>query len=146
MDSTIVSGRLGRALKQSVNKTGRWRYPYVTMRDADGVQKKRAVHLVMMAAFMGPRPDGLETLHANGNPEDSSLLNLSYGTSTQNHLDMVAHGTHFWANKTECPQGHEYTPDNIYSIIHANGRPSRHCKTCTINRAREYKERKRNAR
>jgi hypothetical protein len=37
--------------------------------------------------------------------------------------------------KSFCPQGHAYTPDNIYWEITPQGRRKRHCKTCTKARS-----------
>lgn len=32
--------------------------------------------------------------------------------------------------KTHCPKGHEYTPENTYVYVRANGKSGRSCKTC----------------
>jgi transposase-like protein len=64
-----------------------------------------------------------------GDKEDCSLLNLAYGTSGENALDQVRHGTHVMANKTHCPSRHRYDDENtrIY-------RGRRYCKACRRNR------------
>lgn len=42
---------------------------------------------------MGPRPDGLECRHLDGNPANNRLLNLKWGTRTENVHDSMLHGT-----------------------------------------------------
>lgn len=49
------------------------------------------VHLAVMAAFVGERPTGLETRHLNGIPTDNRLVNLAYGTGTENRNDAYLH-------------------------------------------------------
>ena len=51
------------------------------------------VHRLVLEAHSGPCPDGFECRHLDGNPENNSLDNLSWGTHQQNVDDMTAHGT-----------------------------------------------------
>ena len=53
----------------------------------------RKVHHLVLEAFVGPRPDGFEACHANGNASDNSAWNLRWDTCEANHLDKVRHGT-----------------------------------------------------
>ena len=62
----------------------------------DGVQKSFSVHRLVLDAFVGPRPEGMECRHLNGNPKDNSLGNLKWGTPKENSEDAIAHGT--WAH------------------------------------------------
>lgn len=64
-------------------------YPYVKMgrRGAN-----RAVHRIVLEAFIGPCPAGMECLHADGNRLNPRLSNLRWGTHAENMADMVAHG------------------------------------------------------
>ena len=48
----------------------------------------RPVHQLVALTFIGPRPDGLDILHINGNPIDNRVENLMYGTRTENILDV----------------------------------------------------------
>ena len=93
------------------------------------------VHRLITLAFLGEIPDGLETRHLNGNPVDNRLENLTYGTPSRNQFDSVDHGTHYFATRTHCPHGHEYSPKNTY--IRPNG--SRKCRTCNRERERHRK-------
>lgn len=51
----------------------------------------RPVHQLVMKAFMGEPPKGMEILHRNGDPTDNRLCNLHYGTRTENILDTYQH-------------------------------------------------------
>jgi hypothetical protein len=42
------------------------------------------VHALVLLAFVGPRPKGKETLHLNHTPADNRLVNLRYGTRSEN--------------------------------------------------------------
>lgn len=88
------------------------------------------VHRLVMLAFVGPCPEGQEVRHLNGIPYDNRLSNLRYGSTSENRMDSVEHGTHNNASKTECAQGHEYTPENTYYSVTSQGGPRRSCKTC----------------
>lgn len=56
-------------------------------------QKTRLVHQLVLEAFVGQRPDGLECRHIDGNPTNNNLGNLEYGTPKENSIDKVRHGT-----------------------------------------------------
>ena len=46
------------------------------------------VHALVLLAFVGPRPEGLEIRHLNGTPSDNRLTNLEYATKPPNRLDI----------------------------------------------------------
>jgi hypothetical protein len=50
------------------------------------------VHSLVMAAFVGPRPTGLDINHINGVKTDNRLCNLEYLTRTENHNHAVRTG------------------------------------------------------
>ena len=50
------------------------------------------VHQLVLKAFIGETPVGLEILHINGNPTDNRLVNLRYGSRTENILDTYYQG------------------------------------------------------
>lgn len=51
---------------------------------AIGKGNSRLVHQLVLEAFVGPRPKGMESLHLNHDPQDNRLLNLRYGTRSEN--------------------------------------------------------------
>lgn len=58
-----------------------------------GRGNSHCVHKLVLLAFVGPRPEGLECRHLNGVPADNRLENLRWGTRRENILDAVSHGT-----------------------------------------------------
>ena len=50
------------------------------------------VHTLVMLAFVGPRPKGMDVAHNNGTPGDNRLCNLRYATRQHNNQDIVYHG------------------------------------------------------
>ena len=77
------------------------------------VSKRRVAHLVA-EAFLGDRPAGTVLRHLNDNPADNRVVNLAYGTHSENRYDSVHNGVHPMARRTSCAQGHEFTPENTY--------------------------------
>jgi hypothetical protein len=128
----------GRMLRHAPDKNG---YPHVGLH-RNGEQQQHAVHRLVLDAFVGPLPPGMETRHLDGNSGNACLDNLIYGTRSENILDEVRHGTHHEARKTHCPAGHEYTPEN--TRILSGGR--RTCRECRRRITRESARRRRAAR
>lgn len=60
----------------------------------DRKTKSVRVHQMVMQAFVGPCPLGLEVCHNDGNPANNVLSNLRYGTQSSNQIDRVRHGRH----------------------------------------------------
>ncbi len=50
------------------------------------------VHQLVMLAFHGFPPPGMEARHLNGNPRDNRAENLRYGTHSENMIDMYRNG------------------------------------------------------
>lgn len=68
------------------------RYQRVSL-SKDGVTTQSGVHCLVALAFIGPRPDGLEVCHFDGNEDNNGLTNLRYDTSMANSEDRLRHGT-----------------------------------------------------
>ena len=129
VDRTIVdkAGRTqrykGRALKLKPER-GYWK----TQLNRNGEGSGFFVHRLVLAAFVGPCPDDMETLHMNGDPADNRLENLRYGTRSENNLDRVKHGTHQETRKTHCPRGHRLADPNLRADQKCRGK--RVCLAC----------------
>lgn len=99
-------------------------------------RRTRTVHSLMAEAFLGPRPEGWEVRHLNGNPADNRLANLQYGTRSENAEDSKRHGTHFHAGVTECIRGHDLTdPANLQKTAKGDRRT---CLACRRERQALY--------
>lgn len=89
----IADGRrfpvVGRIRAPYVDKKG---YHHVTLY-RNNVGRRYAIHLLVALAFIGPRPDGMQICHGNGDSGDNRLTNLRYDTVSANHLDKRVHGT-----------------------------------------------------
>ena len=88
----------GRWIKQT--KTGFGHLMVSLCRNGKVYQK--LVHQLVLDAFVGPRPDGMECRHLNGNPQDNRLDNLKWGTHSENQKDAVLHGTHVNNRGSRC--------------------------------------------
>jgi hypothetical protein len=99
-------------------------YPFLQLWK-ENRHKNAKVHRLVLAAFVGPCPAGLEVRHLNGKPTDNRLGNLAYGTHSENEQDLIRHGHHHELNKTHCPQGHEYTVGNTYRTPSQRTAPAR---------------------
>lgn len=60
---------------------------------ANGVARTRLVHQLVAEAFIGPRPDGMEVAHGDGNTQNNTAANLRYATPAENTADKLRHGT-----------------------------------------------------
>lgn len=70
------------------------KHGYVVVRlSAKGRVLGRKVHRLVMQAFVGPCPEGMEVAHRNGKKNDPRLSNLRYDTHKGNHADRSDHGT-----------------------------------------------------
>ena len=55
--------------------------------------KSFRLHRLVLAAFRGPCPEGMEGAHENGVKADCRLSNLAWKTRLANHADKQRHGT-----------------------------------------------------
>lgn len=121
------SHRRGKLLKQSLcrpNQNGRW----TVWLSRDGKDYAKRVHVLMLEAFVGPRPEGYLGCHNDGNRDNNTLANLRWDTASSNGFDRVRHGNHFQTHKTHCPKGHPYDERNT---VRRDGDNRRRCLICT---------------
>ena len=55
--------------------------------------KSKYTHHLVLEAFIGPRPEGMEACHNNGKRDDNRLENLRWDTPSNNQMDRREHGT-----------------------------------------------------
>lgn len=68
-------------------------YLHVSLyRPGTGVVRQFRVHRLVLLAFVGPCPAGMEGCHLNGIPDDNRIANLAWGTRRHNAADRKTHG------------------------------------------------------
>jgi hypothetical protein len=68
------------------------RYPAVSLCRTREDQRTVNVHTLVLTAFVGPPPPGMECCHEDGDKWNCRLSNLRWDTPTGNHRDRVRHG------------------------------------------------------
>jgi hypothetical protein len=68
------------------------RYPAVNLHRLKK-RTRKLVHVLVLESFVGPRPDGMQACHNDGNPANPRLSNLRWDTPKANQADRVKHGT-----------------------------------------------------
>lgn len=84
----------------------------------DGERTPVTLHRAVMEAFVGPRPAGMEILHADDNKTNCQLSNLSYGTKAKNEADKVARGRSLKGDRSG---NAKLTPKEVISIRERRG-------------------------
>ena len=78
---TIIKGRL--------DKNGR----YLVDLHKNGKSKTTRRYVLVAEAFIGPRPEGYDVCHIDGDLSNNKLSNLKYDTRTQNRIDIYRYGS-----------------------------------------------------
>lgn len=128
-----------RELKTPKTSTG---HLSVVLAAPGGGEDRWLVHRLVLTAFVGPCPNGMECRHLNDNPVDNRLSNLCWGTRTDNMLDRTRNGidNNGTKNATHCARGHAFDDENtiVYNDRH------RACRKCRNDAQRkrhaEYRE------
>lgn len=107
----------------------------------DSVKAKLLLHRLIAAAFC-PRAEGQAVVrHLNDNRDDNRVVNLAWGTDSDNVADAIRNGRHPHVNKTHCNEGHPYDETNTYY----DARGHRSCKECGRAASRKWARRIRSA-
>lgn len=80
-----------------------------------GKRYVQSVHVLVLLAFVGPCPEGMECRHLDGNPANNRLDNLCWGTGSENWNDKRRHGTLNILRGEDCPYS-KLTEDTVREI------------------------------
>lgn len=97
--------------------------------------KDQRVHRVAYLLWKGPIPEGKVVCHSCDVKHCCNPDHLWLGTISDNKQDEIKKGLNYEANRTHCPHGHAYTPENTS----VDNRGWRHCRTC--QKAKEHSPR-----
>ena len=81
-------GKTWRKLKPSKQINGYWHVVF----SLRGCRRSLSVHRLILEAFVGPCPIGMECRHLNGDSDDNRLLNLQWGSHRENEKDRMDQG------------------------------------------------------
>ncbi len=114
-DGQVLSLRKNRPIYQHTLNGG---HKMVSLFRGDKGRKghKKTVHTLVLEAFIGPSPAGMECLHENDVPDDNRLSNLRWGTRSENVLEMHRNGRYESLPSKlggRCRNGHLLT-ENIF--------------------------------
>lgn len=121
-----------RVLRPGIDQNGR---PHVDLQRA-GQSLSRNVHLLVLEAFVGPRPAGLHGCHHDDVPTNNRLDNLRWDTPSANRYDSSRNGTHHNTKVERCPLEHLLRAPNL-TAYHAL-RGHRGCLACARARSAVY--------
>ncbi|ADL71053.1 HNH endonuclease [Mycobacterium phage Halena] len=94
-DQGKVKGPRGKELSQWTDERG--------CRRVKAGGRPWAVHLLVLTAFIGPRPDGAGPMWLNGDPSDNRLVNLKWHTENEPGVQVRVN---------RCRNGHIYSREN----------------------------------
>lgn len=116
----LVGAGMGKGTKSLM--TDRWKqmkpgtdrgYRYVKLR-VNGHKKHLMVHRLVLDAFVGPRPAGMQCRHFPDNTRSNNRIsNLSWGTPKANAADRAFHDTQARGEKQGCAK---LTANNVADI------------------------------
>jgi len=119
LNRTVVTSRgprryPGKVLTPYVSPSTRG-YPFVKL-STPGLRGNYPVHILVLTAFAGRCPPGMEACHGPGGKLDASLANLSWGTRAKNvGPDRLRDGQD---NRGERHGSHKLTAEQVLEIRH----------------------------
>ena len=86
-----------------------------------GKRNMRQVHRLVLEAFVGPCPAGMEACHNNGVRTDNRVENLRWDTKAANRQDAIRQGTSYCVtqSKGECSPASKLHDEDVRIIFHA---------------------------
>lgn len=95
----------------------------------NGIRHAHRVHSLVLLAFVGPRPEGMEGCHNDGNKRNNCLSNLRWSTKEDNASDREKHGH---GHKGDLNGNSKLTPADVDMIRSAYRNGERICRIQNI--------------
>lgn len=112
--------KTGRVLRPASDKYG---HQQVRL-SKNGLGRNMRVHRLVLYAFVGECPVGMECRHLDGDATNNHISNLRWGTPLENVADMIMHGTHV-DNRGEAHGRSRLTEEQVIEIRNLGGTLSR---------------------
>lgn len=104
-----------------------------------GASARSLVHRLVLEAFVGPRPAGMQGLHNDDDKLNNHVANLRWGTQADNARDAVRNKTNSRTSQTHCKRSHLLADPNLAEWMKRRG--YRNCLACARSHAVVYKAR-----
>lgn len=98
-----------RTISHAISSKG---YHQISLCGEKGI-KQSLIHALVLEVFVGPRPNGYQCRHLDGNKDNNHVSNLSWGTNSENERDKLLHGT---SNIGERHSMSKLTNENVIEI------------------------------
>lgn len=83
------SGQVARIMKPMIRTTRSSKHVHVDLTRSPGQVQRLWIHRLVLEAFVGPCPPGMETCHANGDGLENNVENLRWDTHGENQRDPL---------------------------------------------------------
>ena len=110
---------VGRILCGGLDKDG---YRYTSL-SIDGIAHKVKIHRLVMAAFVGPCPEGKEVNHKDGDKTNNYVENLEYITHRENNIHALNTGLRT-SPRGEAHCHSKVTEKDVHEIRRSHGEKS----------------------
>lgn len=107
-------GRMVAAPRLKTTRRHNTGYLSVVLQAELGRSQAYPVHVLVAAAFLGPRPDRMQVAHRDGDKMNARLDNLRYATARENAQDKHLHGT---TSRGEMNGNRKLTQDQVQQIV-----------------------------
>lgn len=122
--------------KYVIAPSGHWIWTAHTLPNGYGQMDKKYAHRLSHEFYIGPIPEGMVIDHLCRvrncvNPDHlqavTQKVNMERGSAS---LAIARSNSRRGAERTHCPQGHEYSESNTRIELKPNGNVTRRCRTC----------------
>jgi hypothetical protein len=112
---------------EKVLSPGAGKSKYLSIRLTNGdIVSTVYIHQIVLCAFVGPCPEGMQACHCDGDRQNNKASNLRWDTIKANHADKRMHGT------SNCGDRHPFSKLNTDAVIALRKRRSEGASITTL--------------